>query len=680
MKKKIFTFIGIILSLAVIASGVYFFLSKKEVYKLTTEEQKWVEDNKNNVLDIYMPSDIPLYTVSGKGVFFDFLTYFSDNTGIKFNPIAYQNESEIAGEYSIILTDTVSKNDYKISSNEYVVLSTESGMISSVSSLSTGKIGILESELSYVKPYLGENLSYVTYKDKQAMLTALTAKQINYIVGLKTLYTDEIVGNKLHIIYHISDLKKYYVLHSTSSNNIFNSILKKEVKRFYNDQLSKSYNSKLFDLYVSTNQISEQEITELNSKKYTYGYINNGIYDTTYHKDLSGTNYFIVKSFASFANIDMKYETPYSNLKALNDALINNKIDFYFNNTSFVNEGISVDTVKPITTKIVFVTRNDKKISINSINSLKDYKVSVLENSYLEKLLTEKGISVKKYSNYKQMFKSKNLKNNDVIALELDNYEYYKTRSLGNYHISYILDENQSYGFTTASEYELFNKLFNFYLEYVDTNSIIDINYANVYEYEGLNLFLVILVIILGTIVIFNFFGKIRKIIVSLTKRKDNKLTKETKIKYIDSLTSLKNRAYLNDNIEKWDNSEIYPQIIIVIDLNNISYINDNFGHEEGDKVITEAANVLIQTQLPNTEIIRTDGNEFLVYMIDYEEKKAVAYIRRLNREFKNLTHGFSAAIGYSIINDPIKTIDDAVNEATLDMKNNKEVMMNEEK
>ena len=66
--------------------------------------------------------------------------------------------------------------------------------------------------------------------------------------------------------------------------------------------------------------------------------------------------------------------------------------------------------------------------------------------------------------------------------------------------------------------------------------------------------------------------------------------------------------------------------------------------------------------------------------MIDYEEKKAVAYIRKLNREFKNLTHGFSAAIGYSIINDPIKTIDDAVNEATLDMKTNKEIMMNEEK
>ena len=35
--------------------------------------------------------------------------------------------------------------------------------------------------------------------------------------------------------------------------------------------------------------------------------------------------------------------------------------------------------------------------------------------------------------------------------------------------------------------------------------------------------------------------------------------------------------------------------------------------------------------------------------------------------------YGFGAASGYSIINDAIKTLDDAVNEATLDMKNNKE-------
>lgn len=142
-------------------------------------------------------------------------------------------------------------------------------------------------------------------------------------------------------------------------------------------------------------------------------------------------------------------------------------------------------------------------------------------------------------------------------------------------------------------------------------------------------------------------------------------------------LTSLKNRNYLNDSIEIWDESEIYPQTIIIVDLNNVAYINDNYGHQEGDNVIKEAANILITGQMENSDIIRTNGNEFLIYLVEYDEKQIVSYIRKLNKDFKELTYGFGAAIGYSMINDAIKTIDDAINEATLDMRNNKEELNN---
>jgi len=138
-------------------------------------------------------------------------------------------------------------------------------------------------------------------------------------------------------------------------------------------------------------------------------------------------------------------------------------------------------------------------------------------------------------------------------------------------------------------------------------------------------------------------------------------------------MTSLKNRNYLNDNIDLWDESLVYPQGIVIVDLNNVAYINDNYGHAEGDKLITEAANILIKTQIENTEIIRTNGNEFLIYMVGYDEKQVLSYIRKLNKEFKDLSHNFGAAIGYSIITDEIKTVDDAINEATADMKNNKD-------
>ena len=62
-----------------------------------------------------------------------------------------------------------------------------------------------------------------------------------------------------------------------------------------------------------------------------------------------------------------------------------------------------------------------------------------------------------------------------------------------------------------------------------------------------------------------------------------------------------------------------------------------------------------------------------MIYLVEYDEKQIVSYIRKLNKEFKELEHGFGAAIGYSMINDGLKTVDDAINEATLDMRANKE-------
>ena len=216
--------------------------------------------------------------------------------------------------------------------------------------------------------------------------------------------------------------------------------------------------------------------------------------------------------------------------------------------------------------------------------------------------------------------------------------------------------------------------MFNFYLSFNSINKLITANYENV-AYQNINIVYLLIAIILALViyVVLDFYIHMRVMVKTVKQSKKVNLTKEEKIMYIDQLTSLKNRSYLNSRIETWDASEVYPQSIIIIDLNNISYVNDNYGREEGDKVITEAANILIQHQLSNSEIIRTDGNEFLIYLVGYTEKQVISYLRKLSKEFKNLSHGFGAASGYSIITDAIKTIDDAVNEATLAMKENKE-------
>ena len=138
-------------------------------------------------------------------------------------------------------------------------------------------------------------------------------------------------------------------------------------------------------------------------------------------------------------------------------------------------------------------------------------------------------------------------------------------------------------------------------------------------------------------------------------------------------LTSLKNRNYLNVSIPKWNENKTYPQAIVVIDLNNTKYVNDNYGREKGDNLIVKAASILVNAQLENSEIIRSDGNEFLIYMIGYNENQIDVYTKKLSKSLKDLPYCFGAAVGYSMITDNIKTIDDAINEATIDMESDKE-------
>ena len=209
--------------------------------------------------------------------------------------------------------------------------------------------------------------------------------------------------------------------------------------------------------------------------------------------------------------------------------------------------------------------------------------------------------------------------------------------------------------------------MFNYYVSTVSYNNIKYKTNTNskIYEFSMLATFLISILVILCSIFIVLLIKKKKS---STTTLKDN-----DKLKYIDAMTSPKNRTYLNLKMKEWDDNVIYPQAFVVIDLNNIKDINDSHGHEEGDTIIKKAASTLIVNQEANTDIIRTDGNEFLVYMVGYSEKDVVNYTRKIYKELKELPYGYGAAIGYSMIVDDVKTVDDAINEATIDMRNKKE-------
>ena len=84
---------------------------------------------------------------------------------------------------------------------------------------------------------------------------------------------------------------------------------------------------------------------------------------------------------------------------------------------------------------------------------------------------------------------------------------------------------------------------------------------------------------------------------------------------YMDELSGLYNRRYLNAVLAKrkiTDQKSLYG---IMMDVNDFKYINDNFGHSMGDKAISTVGNILCRSIPDAGMAIRYAGDEFIVLL-----------------------------------------------------------------
>ena len=668
MNKKI----GIIVTIIVIILGsigvVRFFTKEDQKTTLTVTEKKWIEDNKNNVIDFATLNNIPIISNNGNGIFFDFINALETDTELEFNKVPYEDASKITADYALIKKENLDKNDILLYQDNYILITNDKTTYTDISEIKNLKIGTLKNVSKKLSEYLtgSLNLNYIEFETETNLFEALQSKTISAIALPKLDYLENILTSNLHIAYNITDYKINYTI-KLGQNERLNKIITKYLKKWQKDNYQTSFGTSLAASYFDYKKISEKDQTDFRSRRYKVGFVANAPYDITINGALKGFNQAIINNFINSSGIEVDYK-QYSSVNNLLKDFEEGKIDLTFGNFTANIQNV-YKTIPIYDSKVAIITNNDTNLTVNNVTSLKDTEVLAVKNSKIAEYLKENNIKIKEYDNTKDLIN--NLKSNSVAAIDEYTYDYYVRYDLKNFKNLHTIDIENNYNYI-AKKNKTLNEFFDFYLSFINTKEIIGESYKDLLLINNSNKNLQL---ILASIAIFLLAvaGIITKII--FTKKKDinSKLSKTDKLRYVDSLTSLKNRNYLNDNIEKWDSSEVYPQSVIVIDLNNVAYINDNFGHTEGDKVIVEAASILINHQLSSSEILRTNGNEFLIFALGHDEKTIVTYIRKLNKEFKELSHGFGAAIGYSMINDEIKTIDDAINEATLDMRSNKE-------
>jgi len=147
---------------------------------------------------------------------------------------------------------------------------------------------------------------------------------------------------------------------------------------------------------------------------------------------------------------------------------------------------------------------------------------------------------------------------------------------------------------------------------------------------------------------------------------------------YHDSLTDLYNRTYFNE-LTTQDKVEDYKNLCIFsFDIDNLKFINDNYGHLEGDKIIKAAANVLKYSFRENDYIFRTGGDEFLSIIFDCDEKLAkciekriASNIRKYNEKINNEDLYLGLSIGY-VIGQEVNDIDLLISESDKNMYKDK--------
>lgn len=121
---------------------------------------------------------------------------------------------------------------------------------------------------------------------------------------------------------------------------------------------------------------------------------------------------------------------------------------------------------------------------------------------------------------------------------------------------------------------------------------------------------------------------------IKVYKQVKEEKSKYEKQAYFDFLTNVLNRNGFYHHI---NNIKIATGSIIFADIDKFKYINDNFGHDLGDIVLKEVANVLKTNAYKDSIIARWGGEEFIIF-INTSKVEAIEFTESLRKKIETLS------------------------------------------
>ncbi|MDR3588781.1 MAG: diguanylate cyclase [Negativicutes bacterium] len=136
-----------------------------------------------------------------------------------------------------------------------------------------------------------------------------------------------------------------------------------------------------------------------------------------------------------------------------------------------------------------------------------------------------------------------------------------------------------------------------------------------------------------------------------------------------DILTGLYNRAFFEEEIERFKQDRYLPATVVMCDIDGLKLVNDTFGHAAGDALLVATAKVIRQIVRKGDVAARIGGDEFAIFLPRADETVAQSLAGRLRTQIETYNQQgagvpLSVSFGYAVGHTPENSVEKLLKEA----------------
>lgn len=649
----------------------------------TKEEQKWLQAHKAETykvgIDPYSGTEYFINDNEDKGYMQPLLKIISKDLDLNLKLEVYDNWSDV---YSNLQNGTI---DILCGANEtperdkimaftkpvlsvpYAIIAKKDGTIHTIGDIDGKNVGFLSDDFVITSlPKLYKHIIYQQscYSSQEKGIEALRNDKIDAFItsGGPIIYDYIYKYPELSYAFKLNSINSDMTFSSLKENKMIIDILNKEISYLKGKNLSDLINKAEINYNIKVMGLSEKEkawlkedgtaIVGITKNYLPFDYYENGKY--------RGIDAEVLKEISRMTGIKLVYEC--NDFDTLAEKLKAGSINIL--NIAKTDDRVSQILYPPpfSTERDIIIGRKESK-EVRDIFGLEGKRVAVIKGFWhkevLNKNLTKVKIietgSIEESMNLVMEGKADYLiENPTVVRYYIADLQYYDLVQRGD------TSSNSFLYFGVSMNKPELSAIITKILPMLDIAELSTKGYEEVPHIahnennQKLILTIIALAVILTLVVL--FLIKLFKDL--LNEKTEKKLLEQREyLLSLDNLTQLHNRNYLMSKVLVSLKDAPFPQVLIVCDMNNLKFINDNYGHQMGDTILKMFADTLKEVFKGENQLFRLGGDEFLILLTGTSEEQAKLLIEETKAKCfekvlvlkDNTKFTLSAAFGYSI-------------------------------